>query len=215
MRVRCAYKPGRGWVVQGADQESAPVPESAWFADDPGPCSVIDESLAASPGSSLPVTFTPYLHACEVHVLTAGEVRRLPGTISTATGVPLESTLPRLVLIELRRPGDACLFLHEGRLAGGSPCRVSALYVLDPPARCPSASSWEICSMRSWRFSGPASTPSPAALRSFCIPSAALTPSPAGPLYNLRPVAPPTARCTSSGPGPSASASTGPRPPAR
>ena len=124
-----------------ADQEHFPVPESAWSADIPssllalaGPvaCSVIDGPLAASPGGPLPVTFTPALLACEGRFLPAGGILFVPGAICTTIGDPLGSPLPRRVLIELRRPGDARLFQHKGRIAGGSPYRVSALYVLDP-----------------------------------------------------------------------------------
>ena len=84
--------------------------------------------------------------------MPAGEMPRLPDSTCAATGVPEGSLLPRLVLIEFPRPGDTCLFLHEGRFVDGSSYRVSALYVLDPscprpPAACPSASPWRTCSM--------------------------------------------------------------------
>ena len=127
-----------------ADRERTLVSESAWSADGPGPlpvladlvaCSVIDEPHATTQGGSPPVAFTPALRACEVHVLPAGEVLHLPGTIRASTGVPPGPPLPRTALIELRSPGGACLYLHEGHLPDGSPFRVSALHVLDPPAR--------------------------------------------------------------------------------
>ena len=124
----------------GADQEQPSSPSPRGLQATPGlgrSLRVLDHrrALADPPSGSLPASFTTALHACVVHVLPAGEALCLPNTACTAIGAPLGSPLPRLVNIELWRPDDACLFLHEGRLAGSSRYCISALYVSDPPTR--------------------------------------------------------------------------------
>lgn len=71
-----------------------------------------------------------------VHVLPAGgRSFCLPDEICAAIGAPVGSPLPRLVSLELRRPGNAFYFLHQGHRADGSALRVSALYVHDVAVR--------------------------------------------------------------------------------
>ena len=113
------------------------VPESAWFAERPGPllvlavlvaCSAFSGPLNGRPSDTIPIAYTPACHACVVPILPAGAASPcLPSAVCSAIGAPLGSPLPRLVLLELRRPGGVFLSLHEGRRAGGSPYRASAL----------------------------------------------------------------------------------------
>ena len=84
-------------------------------------CSVLSSLLNNPRDGTSPVAYTPACHACVVHVLPAGDVAPcLTSAVCSATVALLGSPLPRLVLIELRCPGEACLFLHEGRRADGS-----------------------------------------------------------------------------------------------
>ena len=124
--------------------EHALVLESAWSAGDAGPlpvltdlvaCSIVDESHTPDARNASPVVFSPPLHARAAHVVPVDGELRLPGTTCAAIGASEGSLLPRLVQIELRRTGDACLYHHERRLPDGSPYRVSALYVPGPPGR--------------------------------------------------------------------------------
>ena len=88
-------------------------------------CSVHGDPRDDASGAVLPLAFTHARHACLVYVLPAGK----------HFSCPLDSPLPRLVSLELQRPGQAFLYVHEGHRAGGSAYRVSALYVYDAVVR--------------------------------------------------------------------------------
>ena len=129
----------------GVYQEHVLVPESALFAEGPGPlpvladiaqCPVHEGSRDGVPGTALPLAFTHARHACTVYVLPAGgHSPCLPDEICVAIGAPPGTPLPRLVVHELQHPDSVCSYVHEGHRPDGSAFCVSALYVYDVVVR--------------------------------------------------------------------------------
>ena len=125
-----------------ANHEYVLVSEAAWFADGPGPlpvladvvrCSVLSDARGST---ALPRAFASAQHACTACVLPAGlPTPSFPDDTCAAIGVPSGAPLPGLVSHDLRRPGSACAYAHEGRHPDGLEFRVLVIYVLEVAVR--------------------------------------------------------------------------------
>ena len=59
----------------------------------------------------------------------------MPDDVCAAIGVPSGAPLPDLVTHDLRHPGRACAYAHEGRSPDGLEFRVLVIYVLEVAVR--------------------------------------------------------------------------------